>query len=93
MHASVINILIGDYDITTFCIKNQYVFLHFAVLEALQCGDTVMKCSDLHKSVEQLRKIDNQSENNISGFDKQFQVNKFIVYISLCFYGMFLFLF
>ena len=55
-------------------IKDQYVFIHDAVLETLICGDTQVPASDLRRSIDQLKNT-KKSLDGKSGFDRQFQVN------------------
>ena len=72
-----------NYDMCVCCIVNdimlqaQYVFVHDALCEVIQCGDTEILASRLSSTVGNMAQ--NISGQTISGFQEQFQVS------TLCF--------
>ena len=62
------------FNILMNIIKDQYAFIHDAVLETLICGDTQIPASDIRRSIDQLKNT-KKSLDGESGFDRQFQVN------------------
>ena len=62
------------FNILMNIIKDQYAFIHDAVLETLICGDTQIPASDLRRSIDRLKNAE-KSLDRKSGFDRQFQVN------------------
>ena len=58
-------------------LQAQYVFVHDALCEVIQCGDTEILASRLSSTVENMAQ--NISGQTITGFQEQFQVS------TLCF--------
>ena len=55
------------------CIQNQYVFIHDALNELVNCGDTEINPINMRIVIGKLsRTVEGQ---NISGFQKQFEVS------------------
>ena len=54
--------------------KDQYAFIHDAVLEWLICGDTKISAGEMKRAMERLAQRDIQTEEN--GYDTQFKVRK-----------------
>ena len=54
-------------------LQAQYVFVHDALCEVIQCGDTEILASRLSSTVENMAQ--NISGQTITGFQEQFQVS------------------
>ena len=52
--------------------QEQYKFIYTALLEAIHCGNTEMRPSDISNRLESMSVID--SENNSSGMEIEFKV-------------------
>ena len=58
-------------------VQAQYVFIHDALCEVIQCGDTEILASRLSSTVENMAQT--MSGETITGFQQQFQVSKVLV--------------
>lgn len=54
------------------CLQPQYIFLHDALLEAIECGVTEVAARDLQNQYQELSKVNPASRK--TGFYNQFQV-------------------
>ena len=53
-----------------YCIQPQYVFIHDALLEAIECGVTEVLARELHEQYKQLCEVD--VEQKVTGLSMQF---------------------
>ena len=58
--------------------QDQFIFIHDATFESVTCGDTQVIPTNLHSTIQQLKKTD--SDTGETGFYKQFYV------ILMCWY-------
>lgn len=54
------------------CLKDQYVFIHDALLDYITCGDTTMSASSLRSRVNKMSKVIPGKALNV--YDQQFEV-------------------
>ena len=63
-----------QYDVRRLCIvQAQYVFIHDALSELVQCGETEVLAANVRISINQLKR-NVTDDPNTTGFQKQFQV-------------------
>ena len=53
-------------------IKDQFMFIHDAILESVTCGDTQITATDLRMTVDKMKRNDNKKQ--LHGFQYQFKV-------------------
>ena len=53
--------------------KDQFMFIHDAILESVTCGDTQITATDLKMTVEKMKRNDNKKQ--LHGFHYQFKVS------------------
>jgi len=58
--------------VTTLQLQAQYVFIHDALEELITCGDTSFSAQNMRVKVNRMSKVNPETE--ITGYQKQFQV-------------------
>ena len=53
-----------------WCLQEQYIFIHDAILESVTCGDTQIEASNLRVAMRKLNEVPHNSTGN--GYQQQF---------------------
>jgi len=71
-----------------YIVQAQYVFIHDALEELITCGDTSFSVQNMRVKVNKMSKVNPETE--ITGYQKQFQVQRYNVTVVVLLYILYI---
>ena len=68
------SLLLLSHSVSLFGIKEQFTFIHDAILESVTCGDTQIAATNLRAAIAKMRKKDPLNQKD--AFQHQFTVSR-----------------